>query len=121
MHTKVVFQGAKALARIGCAVLRFNSRGVGASEGTFDDGEGEREDFRAALDFMHERYPGIPLWAAGMSFGSWIGLNVGAEDPRVTLLLGVATPVNKATTTARSAPARNRSSSCTARWMKSVR
>jgi alpha/beta superfamily hydrolase len=95
MHTKATFQSAKALARIGCAVLRFNFRGCGKSAGAFDEGKGEREDFVAALDFMHERYPGVPLWAAGMSFGSWIGLNVGADDPRVSLLLGVATPVNK--------------------------
>ena len=52
MHTKVVFQGAKALARIGCAVLRFNFRGVGRSAGAWDEGRGEMDDFRAALDFM---------------------------------------------------------------------
>src|SRR5688572_32599797 len=69
MHTKVVFQGAKGLTRIGCAVLRFNFRGVGLSEGTFDKGDGEKADFTAALDFMSERYPGTPLWAAGFSFG----------------------------------------------------
>src|SRR5258707_919589 len=88
MHTKTVYQTAKALARIGCVVLRFNFRGAGKSDGTFDAGDGERADFRAALDFMNDRYPGVPLWAAGMSFGSWIGLSVGAEDPRVSLLLG---------------------------------
>src|SRR5512142_1732164 len=65
MHTKAVFQGAKGLARIGCAVLRFNFRGVGGSAGTFDTGPGEFEDFRAALDEMARRYPGLPLWAAG--------------------------------------------------------
>jgi hypothetical protein len=95
MHTKVVYQSAKALARIGCAVLRFNSRGVGASQGTFDNGDGEREDFRAAVDFMHARYPDAPVWAAGMSFGSWIGLAVGAEDARVSALIGVAMPVTR--------------------------
>lgn len=93
MHTKAVFQGTKGLRRIGCAVLRFNFRGVGASAGTFDQGRGEREDFRAALDFLAERYPGIPLWAAGFSFGSWIALETGAADPRVTVLIGIATPV----------------------------
>src|SRR3954468_4593509 len=72
MHTKVVFQAAKALARIGCAVLRFNFRGVGTSEGTWDEGRGEMEDFHAGVAFMRERYPGVPLWSAGMSFGAWI-------------------------------------------------
>jgi alpha/beta superfamily hydrolase len=95
MHTKAVYQSAKALARIGCVVLRFNCRGVGKSAGVYDEGQGEMDDFRAALDFMHGRYPDAPLWAGGMSFGSWVGLTVGAEDPRVSLLLGVAMPVNK--------------------------
>src|SRR3954469_12626222 len=52
MHTKVVYQAAKALSRIGCAVLRFNFRGAGASAGTFTNGPGEMDDFRAALEFM---------------------------------------------------------------------
>ena len=95
MHTKAVFQGSKGLVRIGCAVLRFNFRGVGASSGTFDEGAGEREDFRAALDYMAERYPSVPLWAAGFSFGSWIALEVGAMDPRVSLLIGIAPPVTR--------------------------
>ena len=93
MHTKVVYQAAKAMSRIGCAVLRFNFRGAGASEGEFSGGPGEKEDFRAALDFMSERYPGTRLWAAGMSFGAWVGLTVGAEDARVATLFGIALPV----------------------------
>lgn len=93
MHTKAVFQGTKGLTRIGCAVLRFNFRGVGRSEGTFDLGEGEKEDFRAALDYMAARYPGVRLWAAGFSFGSWVALEVGAEDDRVEALIGIAPPV----------------------------
>jgi hypothetical protein len=93
MHTKVVYRGAKGLARIGCAVLRFNFRGVGRSEGAFDQGEGEKEDFKAALDYMASRYPGSPLWAAGFSFGSWVALEVGATDDRVSALIGIAPPV----------------------------
>jgi alpha/beta superfamily hydrolase len=93
MHTKVVYQGAKALTRIGCAVLRFNFRGVGASQGAFDRGEGEQADFGAALDYMAARYPGVPLWAAGFSFGSWVALEVGALDARVSAVIGIAPPV----------------------------
>ena len=93
MHTKAVYQGTKGLTRIGCAVLRFNFRGVGKSEGTFDLGDGEKEDFRAALDYMAAKYPGLPLWAAGFSFGSWVALEVGAVDDRVSALIGIAPPV----------------------------
>ena len=95
MHTKAVYQGTKGLTRIGCAVLRFNFRGVGGSDGTFDQGEGEQADFRAALDFMAEKYPDVPLWAAGFSFGSWIALETGAVDSRVSVLIGVAPPVKR--------------------------
>jgi alpha/beta superfamily hydrolase len=93
MHTKVVYRAAKGLARIGCAVLRFNFRGVGQSAGTFGQGEGEKEDFKAALDYMARRYPGSPLWAGGFSFGSWVALEVGALDDRVSVLIGIAPPV----------------------------
>lgn len=95
MHTKAVYQGTKGLVRIGCAVLRFNFRGVGGSEGDFDQGEGEAADFRAALDAMAARYPGVPLWAAGFSFGSWVALETGSQDPRVSVLIGVAPPVKR--------------------------
>jgi len=92
MHTKVVFQAAKAFCRLGCAVLRFNFRGVGLSDGAFADGVGELDDFRAGLDFMAARFPGVPLWAAGVSFGSWVAMTAGAGDDRVTTLTGIALP-----------------------------
>jgi uncharacterized protein len=95
MHTKVVFQSAKALARIGCVVLRFNFRGVGRSAGAWDEGRGEKDDYRAALDFMAARYPGTELWAAGFSFGSYIAMTCGAEDARVGALIGIAPPVDR--------------------------
>lgn len=94
MHTKAVYQGAKGLVRLGCAVLRFNFRGVGGSAGQFDMGDGEKADFRAALDYMAGRYPGARLWAAGFSFGSWVALEVGADDDRVSALIGIAPPVS---------------------------
>jgi uncharacterized protein len=95
MHTKAVYQGTKGLVRAGCAVLRFNFRGVGKSQGSFTGGEGERGDYKAALDYLAQRYPALPLWAAGFSFGSWIALECGATDDRVTVLIGIAPPVTR--------------------------
>jgi alpha/beta superfamily hydrolase len=95
MHTKALYQAAKAMPRIGVAALRFNFRGVGRSGGTFDSGPGEQEDFKAAIDFVSDRFPDLPVWAAGMSFGSWIAMTTGAADPRVSLLLAIAPPVDR--------------------------
>jgi len=95
MHTKVVFQSTKALARIGCVVLRFNFRGVGRSAGEWDEGRGELDDFKAATTFMADAYPGTELWAAGFSFGSFVALTAGAEDDRICALIGVAPPVDR--------------------------
>jgi alpha/beta superfamily hydrolase len=94
MHTKVVFQVAKALARIGCVVLRLNFRGVGLSAGAWDDGRGERDDFRAAVDYVANTYPDLELWAAGFSFGSYVALTVGADDARICALIAIAPPVH---------------------------
>jgi hypothetical protein len=95
MHTKVVYQAAKALTRIGCVVLRFNFRGVGSSTGTWDNGRGETDDYRAALMFMSFRYPGLEMWAAGFSFGSYIATTVGTDDDRVCALVAIAPPVDR--------------------------
>ena len=95
MHTKALYQAAKAMPRIGVAALRFNFRGVGRSAGAFDAGGGEKEDFKAAIEFVADRFPDVPIWAAGMSFGSWIAMTVGAQDARVSLLLGIAPPIDR--------------------------
>ena len=84
MHTKAVYQGAKALARIGCAVLRFNFRGVGRSAGTFDNGEGERRRFPGGAGLHGAALSRPPLWAAGFSFGAWVALETGAVDDRAS-------------------------------------
>ena len=95
MCYKVVFQVAKALQNIGCAVLRFNFRGTGASEGRFDGKDGEHEDFFASLNFAATRYPTLELWAAGFSFGAWVALTAGALDTRVRALIGIAPPIER--------------------------
>ncbi len=90
MHTKAVYRATKALAGLGCAVLRFNFRGVGQSEGTFDNAVGELNDFHAGLDFMAGQFPGADLWAAGFSFGAYVALMAGDRDERVSTLIGIA-------------------------------
>jgi len=95
MHTKVVYQSAKALADIGCVVLRFNFRGVGRSGGTWDEGRGEMDDYRAAVDYMAGVYPGLDLWAAGFSFGSYIAMTSAVDDDRICAMIGIAPPVDR--------------------------
>jgi alpha/beta superfamily hydrolase len=93
LHNKVVFRAAKAALALGLPTLRFNFRGAGRSTGTFDSGIGEKEDVRAALDYLSTRFPGLPVCLLGFSFGSWVGLAVGTTDPRVSTLVGLGLPV----------------------------
>jgi hypothetical protein len=93
LHDRVVYHATQGLTRVGCAVVRFTFRGAGASDGTFTGGPGERDDFRAAIDAAAARYPGLPVWAVGYSFGAWIATDVGATDPRVARLVAIAAPV----------------------------
>lgn len=97
MHNKVVFRVAQALGELGMPTLRFNFRGVGRSSGVHDEGRGERDDVRAALDYLAAAYPDRALCLAGFSFGAWVGLPVGAADPRVRQLTGVGVPVGSLT------------------------
>jgi alpha/beta superfamily hydrolase len=94
MHNKVVFRAASALNDAGLTTLRINFRGVGQSTGTHDEARGERDDARAALDYLAEHYPNQPVTLTGFSFGARVGLEVGATDERVTRLIGIGTPVN---------------------------
>jgi len=94
MHNKVVYQAAKAIHQCGAPVLRFNFRGAGQSDGEHDRGIGEREDVRAALDYLAAEFPGKPILLAGFSFGSWVGLRVGCGDERVERLIALGLPVN---------------------------
>lgn len=92
MHNRIVYRAAKAALQAGLPALRFNFRGVEKSEGESSEGPGERDDARAALDFLVGRFPGIPIVMMGFSFGAWVGLTVGASDPRVRALVGLGLP-----------------------------
>jgi len=93
LHNKVVHRVASAFHALGAAVLRFNFRGVGRSEGRHDQGAGELEDARAAFVFMNERWPRARHWLAGFSFGAWIAARLAAERADVERLLLVAPPI----------------------------
>jgi alpha/beta superfamily hydrolase len=95
MHNKVVFRAAAALNDAGLVVLRINFRGVGQSTGEHDEGRGERDDVRDALNYLSSHYPGQRIILCGFSFGSRVGLEVGIKDPRVEFLIGIGTPLEK--------------------------
>jgi uncharacterized protein len=95
MHNKVVFRTARGLNEAGLVTLRINFRGVGQTTGEHDHARGgEQEDARLALDYLLGRYPDLPVFLAGFSFGARVGLEVGVADPRVNYLVGVGTPVS---------------------------
>ena len=82
----------KALNSFGFPVLRFNFRGAGLSQGVHDQGNGEVDDVRAALDWLDAEYH-LPLLFAGFSFGAAVGLRAACGDNRVRAVIGVGTPV----------------------------
>ena len=82
----------KALNSFGFPVLRFNFRGTGLSHGEHDQGNGEVEDVRAALNWLDGEYH-LPLLFAGFSFGAAVGLRAACPDDRVQALIAVGTPV----------------------------
>ena len=92
MHNKVVFHAMKALNSFGFPVLRFNFRGAGLSEGTHDEGRGEVEEVRTALDWLRKEFS-LPLVFCGFSFGAATGLKAACADPRVEALVSLGTPV----------------------------
>jgi alpha/beta superfamily hydrolase len=92
MHNKVVHTLARTFAALGFATVRFDFRGVGASEGSYGDGRGEVEDALAVLDFAGQRWPGRPLWLGGFSFGGMVAI-AAAGQREVERLVTVAPPV----------------------------
>lgn len=94
MHNKVVFRAAAGLNDAGLITIRFNFRGVGASEGQHD-GRAETQDVKDVIDYVSEQYPGMDLTLAGFSFGSRMGTEVALNDPRIARVISIGTPVDK--------------------------
>jgi alpha/beta superfamily hydrolase len=92
LHNKVVFHTMKALNSFGFPVLRFNFRGAGLSQGEHDNGVGEVDDVRAALDWLDHEFH-LPLIFAGFSFGAAVGLRAACPDARVKAAIGLGLPV----------------------------
>lgn len=92
LHNKVVFHTMKALNSFGYPVLRFNFRGAGLSQGEHDNGIGEVDDVRTALDWLDKEFH-LPLFFAGFSFGAAVGLRAASPDVRVKAMIAVGTPV----------------------------
>jgi uncharacterized protein len=95
MNNKVVYALYQCFQRLGFSVLRFNFRGAGRSQGSFDRGEGELSDAASALDWLQSWNPNAPqCWIAGFSFGAWIGMQLLMRRPEISGFISVAPPAN---------------------------
>ena len=95
MNDRITQAMYKSFVARGFAVLRFNFRGVGRSQGTFDNGIGELSDAASALDWVQSIHPEAQTtWIAGFSFGAWIGMQLLMRRPEIRGFLSVAPPAN---------------------------
>lgn len=92
MLNKVVHTIGRALNDLRIPALRFNFRGVGASEGAYADGVGETEDALAVAAWARQRFPGADLWLAGFSFGAAVAIRAALASP-CRQLISIAPPV----------------------------
>jgi uncharacterized protein len=95
MQDRVSLTLHKLFVERGFSTLRFNFRGVGKSQGTFDNGQGELSDAAAALDWLQSINPNAPItWVGGYSFGAYIALQLLMRRPEIDGFIAVATPAN---------------------------
>lgn len=95
MNNRVVYSLYHSFVRRGFSTLRFNFRGVGRSQGEFDDGLGELSDAAAALDWMQSHNPNATgCWIAGFSFGAWIAMQLMMRRPEINGFISIATPAS---------------------------
>lgn len=96
MNNKVVYNLYDAFRKAGFSVLRINFRGVGRSQGKFDNGVGELADAATALDWMQTQNPDISnFWISGFSFGAWIAMQLMMRRPDIQAFAVASPPVNK--------------------------
>jgi alpha/beta superfamily hydrolase len=93
LHNKVVFHTMKALNALGMPVLRFNFRGTGLSQGEHDQGNGEVDDVRTAVEWLDAEFH-LPMIFAGFSFGAAVGLRAACPDPRVQAVVSLGIPIS---------------------------
>ena len=95
MNNKVVYNLHYAFYNMGFTCLRFNFRGVGRSQGEYDQGVGELSDAASALDYLQAMNPNAKhCWVAGFSFGAWIGMQLLMRRPEIGGFISVAPPAN---------------------------
>ena len=95
MNNRVTYTLFQTFGALGFSVLRFNFRGVGRSQGTYDDGQGELSDAAAALDWLQAmNRDAKTCWIAGYSFGAWIGMQLLMRRPEISGFISVAPPAN---------------------------
>jgi alpha/beta superfamily hydrolase len=95
MNNKVVYALYRSFVEQGFSTLRFNFRGVGRSEGSYDGGEGELSDAASALDWLQSTNPNVSrFWVAGFSFGAWIGMQLLMRRPELEGFISVSPPAN---------------------------
>ena len=95
MNNKVVYTLYQTFVRRGFSTLRFNFRGVGRSQGRFDNGQGELSDAASALDWMQAHNPNTTAcWIAGFSFGAWVGMQLMMRRPEIRGFISVAPPAS---------------------------
>jgi alpha/beta superfamily hydrolase len=95
MNNRVTFALYKLFQARGFAVMRFNFRGVGRSQGSYDQGEGELADAATAMDWLQSQHPASNIcWIAGFSFGAWIGMQLMMRRPEITGFVSISPPAN---------------------------
>lgn len=95
MNNKIVYNIYHAFVRQGFSVMRFNFRGVGKSQGRYDEGMGELSDAATAMDWMQQKNPeASTCWIGGFSFGTWIGMQLLMRRPEIEGFISVAPPAN---------------------------